>query len=213
MNTPQLQSIEQVSAGWINKYELTYLLPNGSSIVYEAVSRKPLERFHDQLLRATSAESGDETSAHPAPTMPDAVSVVGVTPDENIVLIREFRYPINDWCLAFPAGLVEPGEDLRACVDRELYEETGYALVPGTDIRPLKQAGLSSTGLTDEAIRIVFAQVHKVGEPAPEPNEFIEVFEVPLNRMRRFLDENTLPIGQRAQLVLELFATTHPQND
>ena len=43
----------------------------------------------------------------------------------ELLLIREFRYPLNSWCIAFPAGLMEPGEDLATCVDRELREETG----------------------------------------------------------------------------------------
>ncbi len=202
--TPKLRTITQVSSGWINKYELAYLLPDGSSFTYEAVSRKPLDRFRAQLLHANNAPAASSAA--------DAVSIAGITPDNAIVLIREFRYTINDWCLAFPAGLMEPGEDLRTCADRELREETGYALVPNSDVRPLKQPGLSSTRLTDEAVRIVFAQVQKVADPTPEPNEFIEVFEVPLGSIRRFLDDNELPIGTRTQLVLEMYAASYPQD-
>ena len=46
----------------------------------------------------------------------------------------------------------------------------------------------------------------KVEEPHTEGNEFIEVFELPISDARTFLNENTLPIGTRAQLILELFA-------
>ena len=58
----------------------------------------------------------------------DAVCIVPQTATGELLLIREFRYPLNSWCIAFPAGLMEPGEDLATCVDRELREETGYAL-------------------------------------------------------------------------------------
>lgn len=53
---------------------------------------------------------------------------------------------------------------------------------------------------------MVFAQVEKVADAQPEPSEYIEPFLLPIQDVRRFLAENILPIGTRAQLVLELFA-------
>ena len=115
---------------------------------------------------------------------------------------------MNSWCIAFPAGLKEPNESIRECVDRELREETGYRLRTDVDepVRLLPQAGFSSTGLTDEAIQIVFAQVEKAGDAQPEESELIRPFQLSLGDVRRFLDENTTLIGTRAQLILEVFA-------
>ena len=121
-------------------------------------------------------------------------------------MIREFRYPLNSWCIAFPAGLIDPGEDVLACADRELREETGYAVVEGSTLRMLPQAGYSSTGTSDEAVQVIFVEAEKVAEAHTEPNELIEVFELPIADVRRFLDENKLPIGTRAQLLLEALA-------
>ena len=75
-------------------------------------------------------------------------------------------------------------------------------------LAPLPQAGYSSTGLTDETVQVVFAQVEKVANAHPEPNELIEPFLLPIEDVPRFLAENDLPIGTRAQLVLEIFART-----
>lgn len=194
--TPQLKDIRQVSEGWINKYILTYLLPDGSLYEYESTSRKSLAEYR----RALESNGAGEAAAG------DAVCIVGQTQDEKLLMIREFRYPLNSWCIAFPAGLVEPGEDLRTCVDRELGEETGYAVLPGTSIEPLPQPGFSSTGLTDEAVQVVFAHIERVAEAQPEPSEFIEPFLLPIADVTQFLSENTTPIGTRAQLVLEAFA-------
>ena len=80
---------------------------------------------------------------------------------------------------------------------------------PGADapaLDPLPQAGYSSTGLTDETVHVVFAQVEKVADAQPEPAEFIEPFLLPIADVPRFLAENETPIGTRAQLVLEAFA-------
>ena len=98
------------------------------------------------------------------------------------------------------------------CVDRELREETGYALradMNAAALEPLPQAGYSSTGLTDETVQVVFAQVEKVADAQPEPSEYIEPFLLPIQDVRRFLAENILPIGTRAQLVLEPVSYTH----
>ncbi len=168
---PQLKNIEQVSEGWINKYILTYELPDGTDYVYESTSRKKLEAYRTGLLANARGE---------APRV-DAVCIVGETREGTLLMIREFRYPLNSWCIAFPAGLKEPNESIRECVDRELREETGYRLRTDVDepVRLLPQAGFSSTGLTDEAIQIVFAQVEKAGDAQPEESELIRPFNCP----------------------------------
>ena len=60
--------------------------------------------------------------------------------------------------------------------------------------------------MTDETVQIVFAQIERAYEAQPERNELIEAFELPVADVPRFLKENQLPIGTRAQLVLEAFA-------
>ena len=197
MDTPKLARIDQVSDGWIKKYILTYAMPNGAEHQYEVASRKGIDDFRAHLEANADGKP---------PRGADAVCIVPTTPRETVVLIREFRYPLNSWCIAFPAGLIEAGEDLAKCIERELQEETGYTVVDRENLRMLPQAGYSSTGMTDEAVQVVFATVEKTGAAHTEPNELIEVFEVPLSSVRSFLDENTLPIGTRAQLILELLA-------
>ena len=215
--TPQLKHIEQVSDGWIKKYILTYVLPDGSDYIYEAASRKGLEAYRAELARLearsntaiaaiTAAEQAAGTSGK---RTADAVSIVPITRDGNLVLIREFRYPLNSWVVGLPAGLVEPGEDLTVAVDRELREETGYGLrtdIPEGAVELLPQAGHSSTGMSDESVQTVFAQVEKDEAAHPEHGELIEVFTLPLREVPRFLKQNPLPLGTRLQLVLEIFA-------
>lgn len=216
LQTPAFESMELVSSGWINKYVLTYRMPDGRTHVYESASRKKPEAYERELRAADAARAAREAGASSAAVQPDALSIVGRTVDDEILLIREFRYPVNDWCVAFPAGLVEPGEDLTACADRELREETGYRVVRPSDgspaVRLMPQAGLSSTGMTDEQVQICFARVERAGDAEPEENELIEPFTVPVNGLRRFLDENRNPIGTRCQLVLEMYAHAFPQD-
>lgn len=199
---PQLKDIRQVSDGWIKKYLLTYQLPDGTLHEHESVSRKGLEDYRAELEANAAGEPQADRCA-------DAVCVVPQTADGKLLLIREFRYPLNSWCIAFPAGLMEANEKLKTCVDRELREETGFALrrdLKGSAIEPLPQAGYSSNGLTDETVHVVFAQVERIGEAKPEPSELIEWFLLDIDDIPQFLAENTTPIGTRAQLLLEAFA-------
>ena len=196
--TPTLESIETVSTGWINKYHLHYTLPDGRPYTYEGVSRKGPERYEAALEALGSTGAPD----------PDAVCIVPLLPDGSVLLEREFRYPLNSWCVSLPAGLIDAGESLEEAVARELSEETGYRLRDdiAPAVRPLPQPGFSSTGLTEENVQVVFAQVEAAGEARPDRAELIEPFTVARADLRAFLDANQLPIGTRCQLILELLA-------
>ena len=196
--TPTLESIETVSTGWINKYHLHYTLPDGRPYTYEGASRKGPERYEAALEALGSTGAPD----------PDAVCIVPLLPDGSVLLEREFRYPLNSWCVSLPAGLIDAGESLEEAVARELSEETGYRLRDdiAPAVRPLPQPGFSSTGLTEENVQVVFAQVEAAGEARPDSAELIEPFTVARADLRAFLDANQLPIGTRCQLILELLA-------
>lgn len=196
--TPTLESIETVSTGWINKYHLHYTLPDGRPYTYEGVSRKGPERYEAALEALGSTGAPD----------PDAVCIVPLLPDGSVLLEREFRYPLNSWCVSLPAGLIDAGESLEEAVARELSEETGYRLRDdiAPAVRPLPQPGFSSTGLTEENVQVVFAQVEAAGKARPGSAELIEPFTVARANLRAFLDANQLPIGTRCQLILELLA-------
>ncbi len=199
MEQPRFKSLELLSDGWLKKYLLHFELPDGTEKTYDAVSRKGPDAYRAELLR------GDR-----APRV-DAVSIVATTDQDEILLIREFRYPLNCWCVAFPAGLIEGDEPIEEAVDRELREETGYSVKRRADGTPmlevLPQPSYSSNGMTEECLAIVRAQVEKTGEQHTEPSEFIEVFPLPIADIPHFLETNTMAIGSRAQLVLESYGT------
>ena len=195
-NIPVLENIEQVADGWLKKYILTYRMPDGSKYEYEAISRKGLNEYRAEL------ESESDTSNV---IKSDAVCIVPILPDGSVLLIREFRYAINNWIIAFPAGLVEAGEDIATNINRELYEETGYKLrsdVP-EPITLLPQTGYSSVGMTSENVMVAKALVEPDGEQNLERGEFIELFTLTPDEIDEFLETNTTKIGTRCQLVLE----------
>jgi ADP-ribose pyrophosphatase len=56
----------------------------------------------------------------------DYVTIVPVTADGKLLLVRQFRPAVEDWSLEFPAGHVDPGEEPQQAARRELIEETGH---------------------------------------------------------------------------------------
>jgi 8-oxo-dGTP pyrophosphatase MutT (NUDIX family) len=103
-----------------------------------------------------------------------AAAVVPVTPDDDILLVRQFRPPVRDSLLEIPAGLIDvDGEDALSCASRELLEETGFRAI---EIEFLGGCYLSP-GFTDEYAHLFWART----EPHPEhdPEEGIELVRLP----------------------------------
>jgi ADP-ribose pyrophosphatase len=56
--------------------------------------------------------------------------IFATTPDDRVVLVRQYKHGIDDIVLELPAGGIDPGESAVACAARELSEETGYVGTP-----------------------------------------------------------------------------------
>lgn len=58
--------------------------------------------------------------------LPNWCNTIVVTADERVILVRQYRYPIDQTILELPGGIIEKGEDPEAAAKREMVEETGY---------------------------------------------------------------------------------------
>ena len=138
-----------------------------------------------------------------------AMVIARLMPERNLVLVRQYRPPAGKYCIEFPAGLVEPGEDFTCAALRELAEETGYT-GKVADTIPF---GFSSAGLTDEDIAGVVVEIDSAHyrrhppQPHPEASEDIEVITVPEAKLRDFLQER-LANGDGADAKLLVYAYT-----
>jgi ADP-ribose pyrophosphatase len=135
---------------------------------------------------------------------PDAAIIVPYhAREDKLVVIREYRVPVGDYMYGFPAGLLDPGEDLAVAAGRELHEETGLDL---STVYRHSPAIYSSAGITDEAIAMVFAEV--TGTPSirgNEDSEDIEIFLMDRKEVGLLLQRNDIVFGARAWMAMDAY--------
>jgi ADP-ribose pyrophosphatase len=125
------------------------------------------------------------------PHSDSCVGILAVTPENEIVLVEQFRIPIQRRVIEIPAGIVgdeeeHRGESLAGTAARELLEETGYRA--GT-IEPLLDTP-TSAGLTTEFIHLFYAKdLVKEHDGGGVAGEDILVHHVPLASLREWLQE------------------------
>lgn len=114
------------------------------------------------------------------------IGIVPFTDNGEVVLIRQFRPPINGFVIELPAGLVDAGEDFEQAVRRELIEETGYE---AGDVQFLTEGPMSS-GASAEILSVYVATglIH-VGIGQRDETEDIEVIPVQLDKVAARLQE------------------------
>lgn len=158
------------------------------------------------------ASRGRDKDLKPKKT-PDAVIVVPILwikPDEEftdceekkLVLIKEYRVPIQDYELHFPAGLIN--EDVIDAAKRELEEETGFEQIPGTQI--VSNTLTSSAGMADETCVIVVMDCYNSGKKQSlEETEDIEVITVGRSEIADLLRDESKKIGAKTWPILLMF--------
>lgn len=166
---------------FLNLYELEAVHRDGSVSPYFVASRNK----NAQDLKAVSGHR-----------KPDGVIMYGVYGEkkDRLVLVRQFRYPLGDYIYEFPAGLIEPGEELVSAGVREMREETGLTYHP-LESGPWSRPFFTSVGMTDESCGMVYGYCE--GTPSnlgQEASEDIEIVLADRDECRRILKEENVAI-------------------
>lgn len=137
----------------------------------ELLRGKFLHAFRDTVRLPDGTTATREYIRHPGAVM--IVPLIEETSGEiRIVLERQFRYPVGQVMIEFPAGKLDPGEDTLVCAQRELQEETGYTATEWARAGVLHPVISYST----EFIDIWFARGLSLGERHLDQGEFLDVF-------------------------------------
>lgn len=142
--------------------------------------------FRDERCRERIWEGCARQNSHGA-----VIIVPRIMPDNEFILVRQFRPPAGKYIIEFPAGLIDPGETPEVSAPRELFEETGYE----GKITHVFAPGYSSPGLSGETAVFVFMEIdgekyrNIIPETHQEDSENIEVIRIKAERLYDFLKE------------------------
>ena len=138
--------------------------------------------YDGQLVKLrvdTVSMSGNRETTREIVEHSDCVAIVAIDADDNVLLVNQFRKPVEKELLEIPAGNIEPGEDPLDCVRREMREETGY--LP----REVKEMGgfYSTPGYCTEYLYLYLATDLVLSPLSAEDTENIRVVRVPVSQI------------------------------
>ncbi len=132
----------------------------------------------DRVRLPNGGESSREYIVHPG-----AVVIIPVFENGDLLLERQYRYPLHRDFIELPAGKIDPGEDDLACAKRELEEETGYTAGEWREVTTIYPC----IGYSDERLAFYLARGLVPGKLKRDPDEFLEILRVPFGEAMDWL--------------------------
>ncbi len=124
----------------------------------------------DQVVLPNGKHASREYIVHPG-----AVVILPLFDNGDVLLERQYRYPLRREFIEFPAGKIDPGEDVLACGQRELLEETGYLAKDWQYVTTIYPC----IGYSDEKLVYYMAKGLGFSKLQPDEDEFLEIFQLP----------------------------------
>lgn len=142
MHTNAIRKLKPLSqTRFLNLYDAEYENKKGMTKHWMIASRKDYDTLSAQYFH-----KGEEKT--------DAVVIAALHKEsEKLVLIKQFRLPLNDYIYELPAGLIDPNETPETTLGRELKEETGLELV---SLVKAQDKLYLSAGMTDESVCLMY---------------------------------------------------------
>ena len=153
---------------------------------------------------ASRAERIEDLKISTGQNKPDGVVIYSLYGEKHdrVVLIRQYRYPIDGFVYEFPAGLVDEGETYGQAAVREMHEETGLDFSPLTVEGMFEEPRFTTVGLTDESCATVYGYASgNMSRKYQEELEEIEVVLADRDEVRRILKEERVAIMCAYQLM------------
>lgn len=142
MHTNAIRKLKPLAqTRFLNLYDAEYENKKGMTKHWMIASRKDYDTLSAQYFH-----KGEEKT--------DAVVIAALHKEsEKLVLIKQFRLPLNDYIYELPAGLIDPHETPETTLGRELKEETGLELV---SLVKAQDKLYLSAGMTDESVCLMY---------------------------------------------------------
>lgn len=130
------------------------------------------------------------TSTREVVKHPGAVAVIAITKADKLVMVKQYRKPLERTLVEIPAGKIESNEAPEITAIRELEEETGYT----TEHLTYVTSFYTSPGFADEIIHLYFTDELIVLEEkvAGDEDEFIEIVELTIEEAEQYVKEKKI---------------------
>lgn len=144
---------------------------------------KIIQVYFDSIILPNKKKATREKVSHPG-----AVAVVPLNKKNEIILIRQYRYPVEEVLVEIPAGKLDYNEAPEKCARRELFEEVGVI-----DGKLTKLCSFFTTpGFSNELLHLFLATDFTVHKNNPDEDEFLQIIEVPLNQCLDWINEGKI---------------------
>ncbi|MDY3826420.1 MAG: NUDIX hydrolase [Lachnospiraceae bacterium] len=168
---------------FLNMYDLQYENKVGGQGIYHIASR---------------GASIEELKLKTHKNKPDGVIIYALygPKRDKVVMVRQYRFSVDDYVYEFPAGLVDAGETYGQAGARELKEETGLDFTPVKADEMYSKPLFTTVGMTDESCATVYGYASgKISKEGLEDNEDLEVIIADRKEVRRILKEENVSIN------------------
>lgn len=158
---------------------------------------KVIKVVHDKVELENGSTAMREVVEHPG-----GVCVAALTEENELLFVKQFRYPYKEVTLELPAGKLEKGQNPLENGKRELLEETGAV---GREYVTLGKL-YPSPGYCGEIIHLYFCRIDRFEKQRLDEDEFLNVLRIPLDTAVQMVLNNEIPDSKTQVAVLKTSA-------
>lgn len=135
------------------------------------------------------ADNGNIVPAYYVVELPASVCAVCLTEKNEVLVVKQYRHPIEEICVELPGGFVDKGETPEQAILRELQEETAHEF---KEVIPLGRIAANPGILNNYTYFFLAKGGHPHGQQKLDPHEFLNVEKITLEELRGLLNENKI---------------------